>query len=207
MKKITISSLFCDVGRTDNCLCNNYHDRLTHTMISTGNNRQQEARQLMYVKEVNIHPRYENNTGKNNLALLQLEAPSTCNSSQLSICLPEKDFAEHVLISESVAALSGWKMEGGHVTESLAELPVLFLHENECTQTLNRSLITREFCGYSPATKKEQLAGGSFSAVNYKGTWFLTGVVESWSTEESAWETLVFTKVTRYMMWFKQIME
>ncbi|KAL8190044.1 UNVERIFIED_CONTAM: hypothetical protein K2H54_038369 [Gekko kuhli] len=152
-------------------------------MISTGNDRQQEVRQLTYVKQVNIHPRYENNTGKNNLALLKLGTPSTCNSSQLPICLPEKDFAEHVLISEQVATLSGWTMEGDYVSDSLAEFPVLFLHENECTGTHNRSLITREFCGYSPVTTRGQLAGGSFSAVNYKGTWFLTGILESQATE------------------------
>lgn len=174
-------------------------------MISTGNDELQEARQLTYI---NIHLRYDNTTSKNNLALLQLETPSTCNSSQLPICLPEKDFAERVLISEQVATLSGWKMKGDHMTDLLAEFPVLFIHENECTQALNRSLTTREFCGYSgysPVTRRE-LAGGSFSAVNYKGTWFLTGILEPRATEASKWETFVFTKISRYMMWFKQIM-
>ncbi|XP_077199817.1 vitamin K-dependent protein Z [Paroedura picta] len=180
---------------------------LSPTIAVIGNNRRPEARQLAYVKQVHIHPRYDNTSSSNNLALLQLGTPSTCNSSQLPICLPEKDFSEHVLIPQQVAILSGWKMEGDHMTDSLAEFPVLFLPENECTQTLNRSLITREFCGHSPVTIREQLAGGSFSAVKYKGTWFLTGILESQVTEASKWETFVFTKISRYMMWFKQIME
>nr|XP_056717986.1 vitamin K-dependent protein Z [Euleptes europaea] len=172
-----------------------------------GNDRSLGARQLTYVKQVNIHLRYDNSTSKNNLALIQLGIPSACNSSQLPICLPEKDFAEHALISEQVATLSGWKMEGGQLTDSRAEFQILYLHENECTQTLNRTLTTREFCGYSLEAIREQLARGSFSAVKYKRTWFLTGILEPWATEASKWDTFTFTKISRYMMWFKQILE
>ncbi|XP_054829802.1 vitamin K-dependent protein Z [Eublepharis macularius] len=172
-----------------------------------GNDRLHGARQFIYVNQVNIHLRYDNSTGKNNLAVLELETPSACNSSQLPICLPERDFAEHVLISQQVATLSGWKMEGNNLADSLAEFQILYLHENECAQTLNRTMITREFCGYSPKARREKLAGGSFSAVKYKGTWFLTGILESQGTEADERETFIFTKISRYMMWFKQIIE
>ncbi|XP_048351606.1 vitamin K-dependent protein Z isoform X2 [Sphaerodactylus townsendi] len=172
-----------------------------------GNDRLIEARQLTYVKQVNIHLRYDNSTSKNNLALIQLATPSACNSSHLPICLPEKDFAEHVLILEQVATLSGWKMERDQLTDSLAEFQILYLQENECTQTVNRTLTTREFCGYHHEAISQQPARGSFSAVNYKGTWFLTGILEPQATEASKWNLFVFTKISRYMMWFKQIME
>ncbi|XP_053163138.1 vitamin K-dependent protein Z isoform X2 [Hemicordylus capensis] len=110
-------------------------------------------------------------------------------------------------VIELVATLSGWKMDGNQSTSSLSWLQVWYLHEDECKQTLNRSLVTREFCGHSHEEAGGVLAGGSFSAVEYKGTWFLTGVLEPWATEASEWKMLVFTKTTRYMMWFKQTMK
>ncbi|XP_053163137.1 vitamin K-dependent protein Z isoform X1 [Hemicordylus capensis] len=172
-----------------------------------GNNRLQEARQVVFLKQIHEHIRYDSTTGENNLALLELSVHINCSKNQLPICVPERDFAEHVLISELVATLSGWKMDGNQSTSSLSWLQVWYLHEDECKQTLNRSLVTREFCGHSHEEAGGVLAGGSFSAVEYKGTWFLTGVLEPWATEASEWKMLVFTKTTRYMMWFKQTMK
>lgn len=155
---------------------------------------------------MNKHIQYDSSTGENNLVLLELTTPIDCTSYQLPICIPERDFAEHVLISELLGTLSGWKMDGNQSFNSLTRLHVSYLHEEECKQALNRSLITRQYCGYSNETVGEQLAGGSFSAVEYKGTWFLTGVLEPRATEASKWKTLIFTKTSRYMMWFQRIM-
>ncbi|CAI5771954.1 K-dependent Z [Podarcis lilfordi] len=181
--------------------------RLTPVIAVIGINRLQRARQEIPVKQINIHIRYDSDTGENNLALLELEQHIGCSSHHLPICIPERDFAEHVLISEREATLSGWKADGNTSTGSTAELSVSYLNGDECKQILNRTLITREFCGYSREVSGELLAGGSFSAVDYKGTWFLTGVLEPWATEATKWETLIFTKTTRYMMWFKQKMD
>ncbi|XP_066475824.1 vitamin K-dependent protein Z [Tiliqua scincoides] len=178
----------------------------TPTTAIIGNGLQ-GARQVIEVKHVNNHILYDSSTGENNLVLLELTLHIDCNSYQLPICIPERDFAEHVLISELVATLSGWKMDGNQSIDSLTRLHVSYLHEEECKQALNRSLITRQFCGYSNETVGEPLAGGSFSAVEYKGTWFLTGVLEPWATEATKWKTFIFTKTSRYMMWFKQIMK
>ncbi|XP_061482670.1 vitamin K-dependent protein Z isoform X2 [Rhineura floridana] len=178
---------------------------LSPISVVIGINRLQRATQEIHVKQVNIHIRYDSITGENNLALLELRRHVGCNSYHLPICIPERDFAEHVLISEQTTTLSGWEADGNLSTDSIAELPVSYLNENECKQILNRSLITREFCGFSREVSGELLAGGSFSAVDYKGTWFLTGLLEPWATEATKWETFIFTKTSRYMMWFKQM--
>lgn len=180
-----------------------------HLTASPGNNQLQEAREVMHVKQIKVHIRHDDITGENNLALLELSANIDCSSYELPICIPEKDFAERVLLSEPRAILSSWNMAGNILTGKLAELQISHLHANECKQTFNRSLTTREFCGYSHEAVNEQLAGGSFSAVDYKGTWFLTGILETQATEmgnRTAWETFTFSKISRYMMWFTQIM-
>lgn len=178
-----------------------------NTFITSTGNRLEGPKQVIEVKHVNGHILYDSSTGENNLVLLELMTHIDCNSYQLPICIPERDFAEHVLISELVSTLSGWKMNGNQLNNSLTRLHVSYLHEDECQQAFNRSLITREFCGYSNETVGEPLAGGSFGAVEYKGTWFLTGVLEPRATEASKWNIFIFTKTSRYMMWFRRIME
>uniref|UniRef100_A0A8C3SSQ1 PROZ protein n=1 Tax=Chelydra serpentina TaxID=8475 RepID=A0A8C3SSQ1_CHESE len=156
------------------------------------------------VNEKHIHMRYDEATGENNLALLQLREHTECNNYQHPICLPDKDFAEHVLIPQLAGTVSGWKQEESEVRGSLVALQVSYLPERECEQILNTSLTNRRYCGHHPEPVDGQLAGGNFVAHDYKGTWFLTGIFGAWPTNVSNWETFIFTKTSRYMMWFKQ---
>ncbi|KAM6447361.1 vitamin K-dependent protein Z-like isoform 1-T1 [Liasis olivaceus] len=180
--------------------------KLSPISAVVGINKSQRPIQVIPVKESNIYTRYDSTTGENNVALLELNSQIDCDSNYLPICVPERDFAEHVLISEMEGILSGWNANGSHLTPSPVERSVSYLRESDCKQILNRNLITREFCGSSQGQAREIFAGGSFNAVPYKGTWFLTGVLEPRATETINWETFVFTKTSRYMMWFKQIM-
>ncbi|XP_070799283.1 vitamin K-dependent protein Z [Pituophis catenifer annectens] len=179
---------------------------LSPVSVVVGINKLQGLNQIISVKESNIHLRYDNTTGENNLALLELSSQIDCDRNHLPICIPERDFAEHVLISQMEGSLSGWSANRSHLTPSLVQWPISYLSENDCKQILNRNLITREFCGRSQAQAKEMPVGGSFIAVPYKGTWFLTGVLEPWATERVNWKTFIFTKTSRYTMWFKRIM-
>ncbi|XP_026522729.1 vitamin K-dependent protein Z, partial [Notechis scutatus] len=179
---------------------------LSPVSVVVGINQLQGLNQVIPVKESNIHLRYDNTTGENNLALLELSSQIDCDRNHLPICIPERDFAEHVLISQMEGSLSGWNANRSYLTPSLVRRPISYLSENDCKQILNRNLITREFCGHSHGQAKEMLVGGSFIAVPYKGTWFLTGVLEPWATETVNWKTFIFTKTSRYMMWFKRIM-
>uniref|UniRef100_A0A8C8S186 Protein Z, vitamin K dependent plasma glycoprotein n=1 Tax=Pelusios castaneus TaxID=367368 RepID=A0A8C8S186_9SAUR len=84
--------------------------------VRTGNNRIHGAGQVIDVKEKRIHMRYEEATGENNIALLQLREHIECNEHQHPICLPDKDFAEHVLIPQLIGTISGWKLEGSEIS-------------------------------------------------------------------------------------------
>ncbi|XP_032082787.1 vitamin K-dependent protein Z isoform X2 [Thamnophis elegans] len=179
---------------------------LSPVSVVVGINNLQGLNQVIPVKESNIHFRYDNTTGENNLALLELSSQSDCDRDHLPICIPERDFAEHVLISQMEGSLSGWNGNRSHLTPTLVQWPISYLSENDCKQILNRNLITREYCGYSHTQTKKMPVGGSFVAVPYKGTWFLTGVLEPWATKSVNWKTLIFTKTSRYVMWFKRIM-
>ncbi|TFK09370.1 ubiquitin-conjugating enzyme E2 variant 3 [Platysternon megacephalum] len=164
---------------TAECALLHNHSGIT---VRTGNNRMHGAGQVIDVNEKHIHMRYDEATGENNLALLQLGEHIECSNYHHPICLPDKDFAEHVLIPQLAGTVSGWKLEESEVRGSPVELQVSYLPERECEQILNTSLTNRQYCGHHPEPVDGQLAGGNFIAHDYKGTWFLTGIFGAWPT-------------------------
>ncbi|NXU89343.1 PROZ protein, partial [Xiphorhynchus elegans] len=173
--------------------------------VGAGLNGTGGTEKIMQVSEKHIHIRYDEDTGENNIALLQLQEHVECNNYQLPVCTPERDFAEHVLIPKLAGTVSGWRMEGDELQGD--ELPVSYLPAEDCKQILNISLTNRQFCGHLQEAVNKRLAGGSFLATEYKGTWFLTGILGSWPLEDTDWKTLLFTNTARYMIWVKQKMK
>ncbi|KAM9300692.1 vitamin K-dependent protein Z [Morus bassanus] len=173
--------------------------------VGAGYNGTSGTEKIMQVNEKHIHIRYDEDTGENNIALLRLQEHVECNNHQLPLCIPERDFAEHVLIPKWAGTVSGWRMEGDELQGD--ELQVSYLPAEDCKQILNISLTNRQFCGQLQEAVDKRLAGGSFLATEYKGTWFLTGILGSWPLEDTDWETILFTNAARYMIWFKQKMK
>lgn len=171
----------------------------------TGPNGTSGTKTTMQVSKKHIHIRYDEDTGENNIALLQLQEHVECNNHQLPVCTPERDFAEHILIPKLAGTVSGWRMKGNELQGD--ELQVSYLPAEDCKQILNVSLTNRQFCGHLQEPVVKRLAGGSFLATEYKGTWFLTGILGSWPLEDADWETFLFTNTARYTIWFKQKMK
>ncbi|XP_065533957.1 vitamin K-dependent protein Z isoform X1 [Lathamus discolor] len=172
--------------------------------VGTGSNGTSGTEKIMQVHEKHIHIRYDEDTGENDIALLQLQEHVECNNHQLPLCTPERDFAEHILIPKLPGTVSGWRMEGDELHGDKSQ--VSYLPAEDCKQRLNISLTNRQFCGHLQEAVDKQLAGGSFLATKYKDTWFLTGILGSWPLEDTDWETFLFTNTARYMIWFKQKM-
>ncbi|NXG07770.1 PROZ protein, partial [Sakesphorus luctuosus] len=173
--------------------------------VGAGLNGTGGTEQIMQVSEKHIHIRYDEDTGENNIALLQLQERVECNNYQLPVCTPERDFAEHVLIPKLAGTVSGWRMEGDELQGE--DLQVSYLPAEDCQQILNISLTNRQFCGALQEAVGKQLVAGSFLATEYKGTWFLTGILGSWPLEDTDWKTLLFTNTARYVIWVKQKMK
>ncbi|KAM4684108.1 vitamin K-dependent protein Z isoform 2-T2 [Amazona ochrocephala] len=172
--------------------------------VGTGFNGTSGTEKVMQVHKKHIHIRYDEDTGENDIALLQLQEHVECDKHQLPVCTPERDFAEHILIPKLPGTVSGWRMEGDELHGD--KLQVSYLSAEDCKQRLNISLTNRQFCGHLQEAVDTQLAGGSFLATKYKDTWFLTGILGPWPLEHTDWETFLFTNTARYMIWFKQKM-
>ncbi|KAK1341928.1 hypothetical protein QTO34_016679 [Cnephaeus nilssonii] len=157
------------------------------------------------VKRVHVHMMYEEETGDNDISLLELELPIRCPDMGLPVCMPEQDFAERILIPGTQGLLIGWTSNGSELGNVPMQLPVTHMDSEECGRALNVTVTTRTYCERGAAAGGVQWAEGSMVARKHKGTWFLTGILCSVPTAEYGQEFLL-TKVSRYSLWFRQIM-
>lgn len=162
------------------------------------------AGQRIGVRSTHVHMRYDEESGENDLSLLELEEPLQCPSPGLPVCIPERDFAEHVLIPGTDGLLSGWTLNGTGLGATQMMLPVTQADGEECEQTLNVTVTTRTSCEKG-SVMTGVWAEGSVVTREYKGTWFLTGILGSPPPPEQS--HVLLTTVPRYSMWFKQIMK
>lgn len=161
---------------------------------------------MIKVKSIHVHMRYEEETGDNDISLLELELPIQCPDMGLSICMPERDFAESILMQGTLGLLTGWTLNGSELNNTPEQLLVMHMDSEECGTALNVTVTTRTYCERGVAARGMQWAEGSVVARKHKGTWFLTGILCSVPTAEGRQEFLL-TKVSRYSLWFRQIMK
>lgn len=157
------------------------------------------------IKSIHVHMRYDEESRENDVSLLELEKPLQCPSSGLPVCIPERDFAENVLIPRTEGLLSGWLLNGTDLATAPMMLSVTQADGEECEQTLNVTVTTRTSCEKGSVVMGPWVEG-SVVARKHKGTWFLTGILGSPPPSGQS-RMLLFTAVSRYSMWFNQIMK
>lgn len=193
------------LGSWDPCGCSCKAPPELWLLIISGSRRASADPLAIGVKGVHVHMRYEEETGDNDISLLELGRPIQCPDAGLPICVPEKDFAEHVLIPGTGGLLSGWTLHGPELGDVTTQLPVTLMDSEECGRALNATVTTRMYCDRGVAGGSLQWAGGSTVAREHAGTWFLTGILGAVPREEHAGAFLL-TKVARYSLWFRQVM-
>ncbi|KAM5278757.1 vitamin K-dependent protein Z isoform 1-T1 [Hipposideros larvatus] len=160
---------------------------------------------LIEVKSIHVHMRYEEETGDNDISLLELELPIQCPDMGLPVCKPERDFAEHILIPGTGGLLTGWTLNGSELGNTLTQMPVTHMDSEECGRALNVTVTTRTYCERGAVARGVQWAEGSVVAREHKGTWFLTGILCS-APAEGYRRVFLLTKISTYSLWFRQIM-
>lgn len=131
------------------------------------------------LKSIHVYVRCEDETGENDISLLELELPTQCPDMGLPVCKPEKNFAEHILIPRT----GGWTLNGSELGNTLTQMPVTPMDSEECGRALNVIVTTRTFCESGAAARGVRWMEGSV-ARKHKGTWFLTGILCSAPAEE-----------------------
>ncbi|XP_075924304.1 coagulation factor X-like isoform X4 [Petromyzon marinus] len=170
----------------------------------------ESSEQHVPIKNIVVHSRYDPITFDNDIALLQLERPLNFSRLVLPACLPERDFADKVLVEEQ-SRISGWGSlhhRGIKATVlQIAEVP--FVDTLRCKES-SSSLVTKNmFCaGYSDGTKDAcQHDSGGPHVTLFKDTWFATGIISWGEGCARKGKYGVYTRVSRYLLWMHQVMQ
>lgn len=70
--------------------------------------------QTLHVKQVHIHPLYAEGKPDNDMAVVELKQKIVFKKSVLPACLPDRDFADSVLMAgDYMGVVTGWKEVSG----------------------------------------------------------------------------------------------
>ncbi|GCC16875.1 coagulation factor VII-like [Chiloscyllium punctatum] len=165
--------------------------------------------QVRNISRMILHENYNAETVDSDIALLELSAPVELNDFAVPICLAERDFVLRELNQIRFPTVTGWGrlFDAGIIAQTLQKLRIPLVRTSECRLTTEREITQNMFCaGYRDA-KMDSCRGDSGGplAAQYKGSWFLTGIV-SWGEKGCASKGKygVYTKVYKFIEWIRQ---
>ncbi|XP_062294644.1 protein Z, vitamin K-dependent plasma glycoprotein a [Scomber scombrus] len=160
------------------------------------------------VKIVHVHPRYVEGRPENDLAVIELRDRITFKKEVIPACLPERDFAENILMSgELPAMVTGWKepkeesaFQGPLTLNQLAYKPL-----TECLETHPNLITNKMGCTTNRTNADCAMSSGSPLLTLYREVFFLTGVI-SQPPGADCDQGYIFQKVSRYLGWLRPLM-
>nr|XP_025864701.1 coagulation factor VII isoform X2 [Vulpes vulpes] len=171
--------------------------------------------QERHVAQVIVPDKYIPLKTNHDIALLHLRTPVAYTDHVVPLCLPEKTFSERTLAFIRFSTVSGWGqlLDRGATALQLMAIDVPRVMTQDCQEQSRRrsgspAITENMFCaGYLDGSKDAcQGDSGGPHATKFQGTWYLTGVV-SWG-EGCAAEGYfgVYTRVSQYIEWLRQLM-
>ncbi|XP_053168368.1 coagulation factor X isoform X2 [Hemicordylus capensis] len=173
--------------------------------------RSEEGRGMLHtVDKIIAHPRFVLQTYDFDIALLRLREPIQFSASVISACLPTPDFANDILMTQSRGTISGFgrTQNRGQISSTLQVINLPYVDRNTCKKSTNFVITENMFCAGHESSFQDACQGdsGGPHVTEYKGTYFVTGIV-SWG-EGCAKEGKygVYTKVSKFIGWLKSSM-
>lgn len=168
----------------------------------------EDGEQNLFVKIVHVHPRYAEGRPENDLAVIELRDRIIYKKDVIAACLPERDFAESILMTGEIPAMvTGWK-ESKEASSFQGPLMLNELAYDKLPQCLTShpNLITNKMgCTSSRTNADCSLSSGSPLLTMYNDVLFLTGVVSQPSGADCT-KGYIFQKVSRNLGWLRQVM-
>ncbi|XP_016398711.1 protein Z, vitamin K-dependent plasma glycoprotein a [Sinocyclocheilus rhinocerous] len=164
--------------------------------------------QTLQVKQVHIHPLYVEGKPDHDMAVVELTQKIVFKKSVLPACLPERDFADSVLMAgDYMGVVTGWKevsgatdLEGNLMLNHLSYDKLLVCSQRHSGQVTNKMACTM------PRAKADCILGhGSPLLTLYREVVFLTGIVSQPSGTDCK-NGYVFQKVSRFLPWLNTFM-
>ncbi|MEQ2209109.1 hypothetical protein XENOCAPTIV_024403, partial [Xenoophorus captivus] len=182
------------------------------TQISSYKSRStnyEEGEQILYVKLVHLHPRYVRDRPENDLAVIELRDRIVFKPHIVAACLPEKDFAESILMSgDFPAVITGWKepIQVSWFQGPLTVNQLQFSTLPKCRETYPNLMTNRMGCTTARANADCNMGSGSALLTLYRDVLFLTGVVSQPDGADCT-KGYIFQKVSRHLSWLQTLMD
>lgn len=168
----------------------------------------EDGGQTLYVKKIHSHPRYVEGRPENDLAVIELRERITFKSNVAAACLPERDFAESVLMAGQYEAIvTGWK-ETSDASSFQGALTLNQLEYSRLPQCLENhpNLVTNKMGCTTPRANADcAMSSGSPLLTLHREVFYLTGVVGK-PTGADCSKGYIFQKVSRHLGWLRQFM-
>ncbi|XP_034568040.1 protein Z, vitamin K-dependent plasma glycoprotein a [Notolabrus celidotus] len=168
----------------------------------------ENGEQTLYVDLIHVHQGYIEGRPENDLAVIELRDRIQLKKDVISACLPEKDFADSILMSgEYPAMITGWKepkessaFEGSLTLNQLEYKPL-----PQCLEA-HPNLMNNKMGCTAPRTNADcTLGSGSPLVTLYREVFFLTGVVNQPPGGDCT-RGYIFQKVSRHLGWLQGLM-
>ncbi|XP_031614884.2 coagulation factor X isoform X2 [Oreochromis aureus] len=173
--------------------------------------RPDPGEQQIKIQKVIVHPHFHAFTFDSDLALLYLAWPVQRGPTAVPACLPDTHLSKYLLKEDNHGVVTGWGATEylGRSSRFLRKVTLPVVGYKDCISTTEQVITDNMFCaGYLEASKDACSgdSGGPF-VVNYRGTWFLTGVV-SWGEKCAARGKYgVYTRLGNFLNWIRDTME
>ncbi|XP_041115548.1 coagulation factor X-like [Polyodon spathula] len=171
-----------------------------------------EGREKTYqVEKVLIHNSYVQKTYNNDIALVKLKDPIQFSKYIIPACLPNREFAERVLMNQPFAQISGFGRvhERGRQSTKLQKLNVPYVDRHVCMESSLFKISVNMFCAGYDQMEMDACQGdsGGPHVTAHKDTWFVTGVVSWGEGCARKGKYGIYTQVSRYLRWIQQAMK
>ncbi|XP_063067968.1 uncharacterized protein LOC134459536 [Engraulis encrasicolus] len=189
----------------------------THISVVLGefDMNRDEGREARHEVQLYItHKHYIPATYHNDIALIKLKTPIKFTKFIVPACLPDREFAESVLMKQSQAMISGFGRvrEGGPQSTTLQKLTVPYVDRATCIDSSSFKVSKHMFCAGYDKENMDACQGDSGGPHVTKygtdpGTWFVTGVVSWGEGCAKAGKYGVYTQVSKFITWVNGVME
>ncbi|KAM8905365.1 coagulation factor VII [Spinachia spinachia] len=163
--------------------------------------------QRLQVSQVITHQNYSKITVDHDVALLRLAAPVRYSTYAVPACLPSRQLAERELWAVGLHTVSGWGRisEKGPTSDLLRRLRVPRIRTQRCQEESGVRLTENMFCAGYIEGRQDSCKGDSGGPLvtEYRGTWFLLGIV-SWGRGcARPGQYGIYTRVSNYLDWIQ----
>lgn len=173
--------------------------------------RPDPGEQQVKVQKVVLHPHFHLFTYDSDIALLYLSQPVLFSAVAVPVCLPDLHLSHYLLKENLRGVVSGWGTTQylGRSSRFLRKVSLPVVSHQTCRKSTEQIITDNMFCAGFPDASRDSCSGDSGGpfVVNYRGTWFLGGVV-SWGEEcARRGKYGVYTRLGNFLSWIRDTME